>query len=425
MNDVASPLAEWLTRLETLSPREIDMGLERVDRVLARLALPRPQFVIHVAGTNGKGSSVAMLESLLSKTGTSIGCYTSPHIRHYNERIRVDGTLATDEQIVAAFERVEAHRDGEALTYFEFGTLAALVVFAEADIETVILEVGMGGRLDAVNAVEPDIGLITNISLDHCDWLGDNIEAIAFEKAGIMRTATPIIFGSRDRPASIDRQAAEVGATLIAAQRDFDWSTAGEQWSWHGVAHRIEGLDRPALLGEHQIGNAATVLTVLEAAGFVELLDTDLINEAFAALHLDGRMQDVSLESHWILDVAHNPAAATALAETLRTTAFAGRTIAVLAMLDDKDVEGCVTPLQHQIDLWIAATADSSRAIEAGELARRIANSTNTACEIADSLDDAIGRARSMATPEDRVLVFGSFYVVGPVLERLYSLSQS
>jgi len=393
------------------------MGLERVARVLARLALPRPALVIHVAGTNGKGSSVAMLESLLRTTGNRIGCYTSPHIIHYNERIRVDGHVARDEQIVAAFERIEAVRDNEALTYFEFGTLAALLVFAEEGVETAILEVGMGGRLDAVNAVEPDAGLITNIALDHCAWLGDNVEAIAFEKAGIMREDKPLVFGAREVPAAIERQAELVGANLLVAGRDFDWTIHGDRWSWQSRSQRLDSLGKPALRGEHQCGNAAGVLAVLEAIDLA--LDAERVNDAFRCLRLDGRIQELDRGARWLLDVAHNPAAAVVLAEELRAEAVAGKTIAILAMLDDKDVEGCVTALQDQVDYWIAATADSPRAIAAAELARRVANATDSACQVADSVDDAMDRSRTLAETGDRVLVTGSFYLVGPVLERL------
>ena len=421
MNTAGTPLDDWLAQLETLSPCEIDLRLERVERVLRRLALPQPNTVFHIAGTNGKGSSVAMLESLLRSTGERIGCYTSPHIIRYNERIRVDGVEATDEQIVAAFEQIEVVRGGEALTYFEYGTLAAMVVFAERLVDVAILEVGMGGRFDAVNAIEPDAGLITNISLDHCDWLGNDIETIAFEKAGIMRGDKPVIFASRDVPRSILSQADEVGASLFTAGKDFDWSADGEQWSWQGSAHQLAGLEWPALAGKHQVGNAAAVLALVEAAGLGELLDVATVNSAFAQLQLDGRMQQIDAGVSWVLDVAHNPAASAALADTLREASHRGQTVAIMAMLDDKDVEGFVAPLQDQVSHWIAVTADSPRAIEAAELARQVANTTNLACLVAGSLDEAISCALQLTQPGDRVLVTGSFYLVGPALNQLYS----
>jgi len=419
MNAARTPLSDWLSRLETLSPHEIDLGLDRVETVLHCLALELPKSVFHIAGTNGKGSSVAMLEAVLRSSGTRVGSFMSPHISRYNERVRIDGNEASDAQIVAAFERIEAARGGQELTYFEFGTLAALVVFAETGIDTAILEVGMGGRLDAVNAVEPDAGLITNISLDHCDWLGNDIETIALEKAGIMRKNKPVIFGAREVPQSILRHADEIGAHLLAAGRDFDWSSDGSQWSWRGSKHRLDGLDLPALPGEHQVGNAAAVLALIESAGLEDLLHKELINKALGHVRLDGRMQELEFGANWLLDVAHNPAAAAGLANTLSAEPHTARTVAIIGMLDDKDVEGVVRSLADQVDYWIAVTADSPRAIDARELARQVANTTNAACQVADSLDAAIGLAQELTTPADRVLVTGSFYLVGPVLERL------
>lgn len=421
MNSVGKPLSDWLSWLETLSPKEIDLGLDRVDRVLERLSPRLPNTIFHVAGTNGKGSCVAMLGALLSKSDARVGLYTSPHIIRYNERVRVAGEEATDAQIIAAFESIEAVREDVALTYFEYGTIAALLVFAAADVDVAVLEVGMGGRLDAVNAIEPDAGLITNIALDHCDWLGADIETIAVEKAGIMRNGEPVVFGSRDMPQSIVDQANAVDADLRALGRDYDWSWDGSRWSWYGKTHELRELELPGLAGEHQLDNAAAVLAMLEAAGFTALLQQDAVGEAFASLYLDGRMQRINAERRWLLDVAHNPAAASALASTLRTEAHPGQTIAILGMLDDKDVEGVVGPLASEVDLWIAVTADSPRGIEAGELARRVANSTNAPCCVADSLDNAMRRASELTVADDQILVTGSFYLVGPVLNQLYS----
>ena len=412
-------LTDWLRRLETFSPHEIELGLERVLAVLGRMALSRPARVIHVAGTNGKGSSVAMLSALLSAGGTTVGTYTSPHVFEYNERIHVDDDAASDAQIIAAFERVEAARDGIALTYFEFGTLAALAVFEAHNVETAILEVGMGGRLDAVNAIDPDAALITNVSLDHCEWLGDDVESIAFEKAGIMRPDVPVVFADRVMPATIRKHADEIGARLIAAGRDYDWTINSDgNWAWRGQCHESESLAPPSLAGNVQIQNAAGVLALVEALDLEGLLAADVVDAALGSLALPGRMQLLAGDPEWLFDVAHNPAAATALAETLGTADTAGL-VAIVGMLDDKVVEGVVAPLAGTVDRWIAVTADSPRAIDARELARQVANTTNAACQVADSLDAAIGLAQELTTPADRVLVTGSFYLVGPVLERL------
>ena len=385
------------------------LGLDRVSAVLERLALDRPSRVFHVGGTNGKGSCVAMLEALCLGGGESTGSYTSPHVRRYNERIRVNGVAADDNEIVAAFERVEAARQGVTLTYFEFGTLAALVVFHERRLGTVILEVGMGGRLDAVNAVEPDAGIITNVSLDHCDWLGEDIETIAAEKAGIMRPSEPVIFGAADCPQAIFRTAKRLAADLRVAGRDFSHQPAGEnRWTWNGVHTRLEGLARPSLGGDIQLQNGAAVLALLEAAGGESLLRTTLVNTAWASLDLPGRMHRVSAGGEWLLDVAHNGAAAAALA-------------AEIGALDDKDIAGIVLPLAPLVERWIAVTADAARGVAATELARQIANATGRPCLVADDIAAAIEIAARRTATGVPVLITGSFYVVGPALDELYS----
>lgn len=418
MTKAGLPLTDWLRRLETLSPREIELGLDRVLEVSGRMALDRPSRVIHVAGTNGKGSSVAMLQSLLSAPDASIGTYTSPHVIHYNERICINGEPAGDAQIVAAFERVETARNDVVLTYFEYGTLAAMAVFEAMNVDTAILEVGMGGRLDAVNAIEPDAGLITNVSLDHCEWLGNDIETIGLEKAGIMRSGEPVVFADVDVPASVREQADRTGAKLILAGRDYTWTAVDDGgWSWHGQGHELPSLARPSLAGDSQVQNAAGVLALIEALGLDHLLAPATIDTAFGRLSLPGRMQLLRREHDWLFDVAHNPAAATALAATIQRSGTTP-SVAIIGMLDDKDVEGVVVPLAGIVDHWIAVTAASPRAIAAAELGRRIANATNRPCLVADTHDAAIDDAREFAGSEGRVLVTGSFYVVGPLLER-------
>lgn len=421
MNEAGMPLAAWLTRLESLSAREIDLGLERVEQTLERLQLPLPATVLHVGGTNGKGSSVAMLESLLRGTGRTVGCYTSPHVFRYNERIRVGGIEASDELIVGAFERIEAVRDGIPLTYFEYGTLAALVLFAEQSVEIAILEVGMGGRLDAVNAVEPQASLITNVSLDHCDWLGEDIESIAFEKAGIMRAGKPTVFGDRIAPVAITKWADDIGAGLILAGRDYDWSSGSSGWEWRGASHRLNELEFPALPGAHQLENAAAVLALLEAVGFTDLLQSGRVNDALTGLRLGGRMQRLDSDSRWLFDVAHNPAAAAALAAALRADPAPGRTIAVLGLLDDKDLAGVLAPLAAVVDQWIAVTADSPRAVPAEEIAAQVADLTGGECAVAATMAAAAEKAFALARAKDRILVTGSFYLVGPMITELYS----
>lgn len=411
-------LEDWLPWLETLSPREIVLGLERVREVMDRLGLRRPRLVIHVGGTNGKGSSAAMLEAILMQDGVRTGCYTSPHVTFYNERIRIDGAPCSDEGIVAALKRVETARAGVPLTFFEFGTLAALLAFEAAGAQAWILEVGMGGRLDAVNAVEPDASLITNVSLDHCAWLGNDVESIAREKAGIMRAAKPAIFASQPVPLAILAHADAIGAHLLVATRHFSYSTddTGHSWCWRGQRHELHGLRRPALAGDVQLGNAAAVLAVLEALGLEHLLTPQTISAALAGISLQGRFQRVEKSCPWYLDVAHNPGAALVLADQLEALQLDGRVTAIVGMMADKDVAGFIKPLQGHVDSWVTVTADSPRAASAAALAQQIANLCNKPCRIAEDIGDACEIASGWSQNCDAVLVTGSFYIVGPAL---------
>ncbi len=415
-------LDDWLGWLETLSPREIDLGLERVDAVLKRLDLPRAERVINVAGTNGKGSSVAMLEALLANAGFKTACYTSPHVLRYNERIRIDGLAASDAGIIAAFKRVQSARLEVPLTYFEFGTLAALVAFAEAGADTLILEIGMGGRLDAVNAIEPDACLITNIALDHTAWLGNDTESIAAEKAGIMRASKPVVYGATELPGAITEHAAIIGANLRLAGKDFGFeknNDAHATWSWHGRQTRITGLLPPALAGGIQIQNAAAVLAVIEAMGLEQVLTTEKVNDAFGKLSLPGRFQVINSRRTWVLDVAHNPAAAAVLAASLQDLSHQGGITAVVGMLADKDVQGVVEPLSRLVDSWIAVPLQGARAEPVASLAQQIANCSIKPCKIAESIPGALELADRRAAADELILVSGSFYVVGPALEWL------
>jgi dihydrofolate synthase/folylpolyglutamate synthase len=429
MLPAGSTLPDWLSWLETLSAKEIDLGLDRVQSVLERLSLHLPATVLLVAGTNGKGSSVAMIDALLVDAGYHVGAYTSPHVLRYNERIAVDGVPVTDETIIAAFERVEASRHGVPLTYFEYGTLAAMVVFAESKLDVWVLEIGLGGRLDACNAIEPTASLITNVSLDHCDWLGDNVETIALEKAGVMRTGVPTVFGSRDVPRSLLDQAEASGAELLRVGRDFDYEYGpGGEWTWTGREITRPSLPHPGLQGQFQVGNAAAVLALIDAAGLSKGLEAERLKRVLPAVALTGRLQAIhSAGKHWLLDVAHNPAGAAVLAKTLAQQNVPGRIWAIAGVLDDKDVEGIATVLNGVVDHWIAVTASSPRAVGAHELARRIANACDRPCRISESIDDAMDYARRHASENDRILVTGSFYLVGPALRNLelYSRPQS
>ena len=419
MTSKSLPLGQWLERLTSFSPHEIDLGLDRVKAVLDRLTLPRPDLVVHVAGTNGKGSSVALAEALLCGSAHTVGAYTSPHVRRFNERIAIDGVPAGDAEIVAAFERVDTVRAGLALTYFEFSTLAALVIFAERGVNRAVLEIGLGGRLDAVNAIDPDAGLITNISLDHCDWLGDSVEAIGREKAGIMRPGRPTVFAAREVPGSIVEAATDTGADLILAGRDYDWTTGPDTWNFRGRRIRLDGLCPPSMRGDFQYTNAAGVLALLEAAGIDDSLDVENINTALGSVGLEGRMQRIDRQREWLLDVAHNPASAQVLARALAEDGSGGRTVAIVGMRDDKDVEGLVGALSASVDAWIGVPVEDARSLDVTELARRVANASGRGCLETADVREAIAAARMLSQAGDRIVVTGSFYIVGPALEAL------
>ncbi len=416
-----APLSDWLAWLETLSPKEIDLGLERVNLMLDRLQLALPKDVLLIAGTNGKGSSVAMTAALLLAAGRRVGAYTSPHISHYNERIVVNGVASSDDEIIAAFEEIEAARDGIELTYFEFGTLAAAVIFAAAELDVWVLEVGLGGRLDATNAFEPTASLITNVALDHCDWLGHDVEAIGFEKAGVMRKGITTLFGDGSVPESIRKHAQDIGATLLTADDDFGVDASGsDSWNWFGPSGTLGPLQPPGLIGDYQVRNAATVLALLDVAGLMRGIDTQCINAVLPKVSLPGRAQRLTaMGREWLVDVAHNPAAAEVLAETLSSVEPQGKTTAIVGLLDDKEVAGVIGPLAGHVDQWIAMPADSPRALAADELARRISNLSGKACLVVDSAQAAIEFARRNTSENDRILVTGSFFTVGPILDHL------
>jgi dihydrofolate synthase/folylpolyglutamate synthase len=419
----AAPLSEWLAWLETLSPKEINLGLERVNLLLQRLDLEPPTHVLLIAGTNGKGSSVAMSTALLRAAGHRVGAYTSPHITHYNERIVVDGRVASDAEIIAAFVKVDAVRGDTELTYFEFGTLAAAVIFADAQLDVWVLEVGLGGRLDATNAIEPTASLISNVALDHCDWLGYDVETIGLEKAGVMRAGKPTVFGSSEMPESVRRHAQQIGASLRSPGNGFDFTVATDgSWTWTSPDRTLGPLRPPGLLGRFQIGNAAAVLALLEAADLMANIDRELVDKVLPHLSVPGRAQRVvALGREWLIDVAHNPAAAAVLGSTLAEQGQPRTSMAIVGMLDDKDVDGVIGALAGNVGQWVAMRAVSHRAVPADELARQVANRCNKACYIAESAQAAIEFARRNTSENDRILVTGSFFTVGPILDQLQS----
>ncbi len=415
-------LTDWLAWQQTLHPSAIDLGLTRLNRTLARLGWRQPACpVITVAGTNGKGSSVALLNRILGEAGYRVGTFTSPHLLRYNERIVIADREISDASLIAAFERIDAARGAETLTYFEFNALAALLVFETAGLDVLVLEVGLGGRLDAANVVDADVALITSIDLDHCDWLGPDVESIGREKAGIFRAGQTAIFGTGAMPASIPSVADALGTRLLVHDRDFSGERAGDRWSWRGVRHHLDDLPAPALFGDIQFDNAAAVLTVLEAITARLPVSRDAIERGLRTVQIAGRFQRIRREHEWILDVAHNPAAARILAAQLTTAAVPGRTIGVCGILGDKDIEGICGVLAPRIDAWVVAGLGGDRSIAPADLAARLRQSGATIVATADTVASACAIAASLAESADRIVVFGSFLTVGAALEWLES----
>ncbi|NNF96965.1 MAG: bifunctional tetrahydrofolate synthase/dihydrofolate synthase [Halobacteria archaeon] len=411
-------LDEWLSWQETLHPTDIELGLERVATVFQQLHADNPPFpVITVAGTNGKGSSVAMLEAILLAAGYRVGAYTSPHLLTYNERVRLGGEPVSDALLMESFARIDDARKDTSLTYFEFATLAALDIFYRQAPDVVVLEVGLGGRLDAVNIMDPDVALITSISMDHAEWLGDDREAIAIEKAGIMRAGRPVVFSGRNMPASLAERASALGASLSVLGREFDFQTHQTDWQWQPGTQPAITLPHPALAGNHQLDNAAGVLMVLSCLAQQLPISEQAMQQGLRAVSLPGRFQIIAADVTWVLDVAHNPDGVARLAELLAATPVAGRTLGVIGMMQDKDIPAVVKQLQPEVDAWYTAKLPSPRSAEANMLAEIIRSQTDEVAVVAcPDVSAACEAAKAAARDEDRILVCGSFYTVAAAL---------
>jgi dihydrofolate synthase/folylpolyglutamate synthase len=415
-------LAGWLRWQQSLHPSAIELGLERAARVLERTGWKRPTVpVITIGGTNGKGSCVELAAAMLRASGSRVGCFTSPHLVDYRERIRVDGEWVSEASLVTAFERIADALGPDSLTFFEFNTLAALLVFETAAPDALVLEVGMGGRLDAVNLVDADVAVVVSVGLDHMEWLGPDVESIGREKAGIFRTGRPAIVGMRAPPRSVVDAATAIGASLRLIGRDFDGVATGDDtWEFRDEGGRLFALPIPALAGATQVGNAAVALAAVRSLGDRLPLDRAGIERGLGEVRLPGRFQRIASSRgfEWLLDVAHNPDSARVLAANLERFPVPGRTIAVCGMLADKDVEAVLGLLDPAIDLWIAAGTDGPRALDDASLAARAA-SVGVTMQPGGAVTTAMQTAATMARVGDRVVVFGSFHTVGPALEQL------
>ena len=402
-----SPLATWLSYLEHLHSKTIDLGLARVSEVAQRMAVIKPvPFVFTVAGTNGKGTTCRTLESVLMAAGYKVGVYSSPHLVRYTERVRVQGEELPELAHTTSFAEIEAARGDISLSYFEFGTLSALWLFQQARLDVVILEVGLGGRLDATNIVDADVAVVTSIALDHTDWLGPNRESIGREKAGIFRSGKPAIVGEPDMPLTIAEVASEKGALLLRRGVDWQYDASEQGWSFRDRQGALNDLPLPQV----PLPNAATALAALRASGLK--VKEQAMRDGIQNAMLPGRFQIISEAPRTILDVAHNPHAAAYLAGRLKTLSKTGRVLAVVGMLHDKDIAGTLANLQVEVDDWYCAPLEGPRGATAEQLLEHL-----RAGKVYTSVAQAWHAAMADARPEDTVLVCGSFHTVAHVMD--------
>jgi len=409
-------LADWLTYLESLHPKTIALGLERVAEVKRRLNL-QPDFpLIIVGGTNGKGSVCAMLEAIFHAAGYKVGCYTSPHLLHYNERVRIAKQQASDAELCASFAQIEQVRGDIALTYFEFGTLAAMQCFIEHKVEVAIFEVGLGGRLDAVNVFDADCAVVSSVDIDHVDYLGDTREQIAFEKAGIFRAGKLAICADGDVPQAIHSRAREIGAELWCIGREFGFTAHQNQWDYRSKKSARSAMPLPALRGAFQLHNASAVLAAVDSLNEKLPVSMAAIRRGLTEVQLTGRFQFVPGKPQLILDVAHNPHAARSLAQNFANLPPA-KTFAVFAMLKDKDMANVIAAMNPHIDVWLVAGIAAPRGASADELAQVLKNNAARGTILQfENITLALHEAYNAANEDDRIAAFGSFYTVAEVM---------
>jgi dihydrofolate synthase / folylpolyglutamate synthase len=419
---VARSLEQWLDYQGQVHPQAIVLGLDRLRQVLGALGWKQSKVpVITVAGTNGKGSVSAYCTAILSAAGYRVGTFTSPHLREYRERIRIHDRLATSEELVDAFERIETARGDVKLTFFEYNTLAALLLFDAAKLDAWVLEIGMGGRLDAVNIVEPDATVVVSIGFDHQQFLGDSLEAIAREKAGIFRAGKAAVIGGREPAPVLESVALQVGAPLKRLAIEYNYVRDGAGWRYRGTVWNLPHLPAPALPGDIQFANAAAALATLESIDSRLSIDARAIATGLQTARLPARFQLIQPRTGpgWILDVAHNADAARVLARNLNGSKTSGKTLAVCGILADKDIASIASALDTCIDVWWCASIEGARGQDGAALAEQVRQQVSAPVNVADGIAAACAAAAAAATAQDRILVFGSFHTVGPAFDYL------
>ncbi len=423
-------LNEWLAWQERIHPVSIEMSLTRIREVAARvgLTLAPSTAVVTVAGTNGKGSTVALFQAILLQAGYRVGSYTSPHVLRYNERITIQGKAVSDEMLCAAFERIEQVRGNVSLTYFEFGTLAALLILQASSLDIMLLEVGLGGRLDAVNIIEPNLSIVTTVDLDHTDWLGPDRETIGREKAGIFRTNVPAVCGDLSPPRSLLEHARVLDTPLYCQGRDFHFICGHNDWSWQSTSTRRTALPMPQLKGDFQLHNAASVMMGLELLKSRLPVTQDAVRQGLMNVKLPGRFQILSTRPLVIADVAHNPQGARALAETLASQSSPGRTHGVFSMLADKDLAPVLETLAPIMDAWhVVGLTEVPRGVSADVMLQRMEQTGVTLSSVTGYSDVASAMDAVLKTVDenDRIVIFGSFFIVGEILNLKEKLFQT
>lgn len=421
INATPTNLLDWLSVLETRHSKEIDMGLDRVARVKEQLGIEFDCPVIMVAGTNGKGSTCAMLEAILMQAGYRVGLYSKPHFLDFNERARINGIPVADDIFVEVFDQVETARADVSLTYFEFTTLAICKLLADAKLDVVILEVGLGGRLDAVNVIDADVSIVTSVDIDHVDYLGDTREKIGFEKAGIFRAGKVAICSDPQPPQSLIDHANAIGADLRLFGRDFNYNGDKQQWNFGGREQRRNSLAYPSLRGANQLLNASAVLAALEALRHTLPVGAQEVRTGLVMVDLPGRFQVLPGRPTVVLDVAHNPHAAATLAQNLDNMGFHAYTYAVFGSMLDKDIAGVVEQMKGKIDHWCVSDLPLPRAATSAQLMQAlqgagVAEDKDHSLQEFSSPEDAYTFAMSKAGENDRIVVFGSFLTVAGVM---------
>jgi len=411
-------LTDWLGYIESIHPSTIDLTLERIKIVIERLNLDISFPILTVGGTNGKGSTCSILESIYREAGYKVACYTSPHFLNFNERIKIQTLAVSDEVICEAFSRIESAREDVTLTYFEYGTIAAMIIFSEAHVDVAILEVGLGGRLDAVNVFDADCAIVTTVDLDHMDYLGHTREAIGFEKAGIYRTEKTSICGDFDPPQSLIKHAELIHADLKIIGKDFGYEAHHDSFDFLIDSTFVMNLPLPKLQGDFQLANATNALMAVKAMEDKLPLTEISIQKGITLTLLPGRFQEVKKMPSLILDVAHNPQAARSLSHNLKTHVVLGKTIAVFSILKDKDIFGVINELNLDIDDWFIAEIQNERAASIETISSTIQKINPSAhIEAFKNIQEAYQFASKEVTRNDRIIVFGSFFTVADIMK--------